>query len=251
MLEKMIYCLYLLFFIFFFIFQLEAVCMGFPFVERERLEMIADNTPLVRSEDKPAWDYLFGILQGYSETEIENAEYDVVGFTELHRQPVEYRGKLVRISGCLVRCEWVPQHQNPEPFDVVDEEPLKDEESLKEEKRFQKGSNGFYESWILVRDKQDIPISVCSLTIPEQFPLGDGLSEQVLVTGFFYKRQLFLSSDNEELTTPTILAKTFSWVPSSPIEKPKPISVMNLIRNNTLIVLVLLLLLWFIFRIYK
>ncbi|MDR2704643.1 MAG: hypothetical protein LBC02_02585 [Planctomycetaceae bacterium] len=233
--KKTISYLYLLFSIFFFILQSDVVCGEFPLVERERLEVVADNTPLARSEDKPAWDYLFGILREHSETEIDKAEHNTVGFTELSRQPVEYRGKLVRITGQLVRCEWIPQHQKPEPFD---------EEQPKE-------SHGFYDSWILVRDKKDIPVSVCSLAIPEQFPVGDGLSEEVSVTGFFYKRRLFLSSDNEELTTPTILAKTFHWERSSSIEKPKPVSVLKLIRNNTVMIFVFLLFLWFIFRIFS
>jgi hypothetical protein len=213
------------------------------FVERERLEVIVDNTPLARSEDKPAWDYLFEILREHPETEIEKADYDAVGFTELNRQPVEYRGRLVRITGRLVRCEWIPQHQEPKPFD----EDLPEKENSSE-KMSKKESNGFYESWILVRDKKDIPISVCSLTIPEKIPVGDGLNERVSVTGFFYKRRLFLSSDSEELTTPTILAKTLRWTPLS-AEKPKPVSVMQIIRNNTFIILFFLLILWFIFRI--
>jgi hypothetical protein len=227
------------------------------FVERERLEVIVDNTPLARSEDKPAWDYLFEILREHSETEIEKASYDTVGFTELNRQPVEYRGRLVRITGRLVRCEWVPQYRKPEPFDEKlpeNEETERDENNENNEKSLKKlskkESNGFYESWILVQDKKDIPISVCSLTIPETIPAGDELNERVSVTGFFYKRRLFLSSGNEELTTPTLLAKTLRWLPS-PTEKTKPVSVMRIIRNNTLIIFVFLLFLWFIFRIFS
>ncbi|MDR2116151.1 MAG: hypothetical protein LBP87_07205 [Planctomycetaceae bacterium] len=233
----------------------------FLFVERERLEAIVDNTPLARSEDKPAWDYLFGILRENSETEIEKANGDIVGFTELNRQPAEYRGKLVRITGRLVRCEWIPQHQESEPFDEKLPEHGKPLEKLLEkspEKLLEKSLkklpkkewNGFYESWILVRDKKDIPISVCSLTIPEKISVGDGLNEHVSVTGFFYKRRLFLSSDNEELTTPTILAKTLHWTPLA-TEKPKPVSTMKLIRNNTFILLGFLLFLWFSFRIFS
>ncbi|MDR1141640.1 MAG: hypothetical protein LBL62_08105 [Planctomycetaceae bacterium] len=238
-LKKTIY--YLLCSIFFFIITVGVVFGEFSFLERERLEMIADDSPLARSEDKPAWDYLFGILRKHSETEINKAEYDTVGFTELNRQPVEYRGKLVRITGRLVRCEWIPQHREPEPFD---------EELPEDEKTSKKKSNGFYESWILVRDKKNIPISVCSLAIPEQFPLGDGLNEHVSVTGFFYKRRLFLSSDNEELTTPTILAKTLRWIPAT-TEEPKPVSVLQVIRNNTLIAFAFLLFLWIGFRIFS
>ncbi|MDR0336176.1 MAG: hypothetical protein LBI18_03700 [Planctomycetaceae bacterium] len=232
---------YLLSFIFFFVFQLGFVFGAFPVVEREHLEGIVDDSPLARSEDKPVWDYLFGILRKHSEAEIDNALCTRVGFTELNRQPVEYRGQLVCITGRLVRCEWIPQHREPEPFD----EELPEDEGLSAKK-----SNGFYESWILVRDKKDIPISVCSLAVPEHFPMGDGLNEQVLVTGFFYKRRLFLSSDDEELTTPTILAKTLRRIPST-TQKPKPVPVLQLIRNNTLIVFGVLLFLWFMYRIFK
>jgi hypothetical protein len=224
------------------------VCGKFSFVDRERLEAIVDDTPLARSEDRPAWDYLFGILRDHSETEIEQAKYDAVGFTELSRQPVEYRGRLVRITGQLLRCEWIPQDQEPKS---VTAEPFAPEPFTPEpfdEKPPDKESNGFYESWILVRDKKDIPISVCSLKIPSEIPVGDGLNEQVFVTGFFYKRRLFLSSDSEEVTTPVILAKNLRRaVPSA--KTSEPVSTTQMIRNNIFVTLLFLFFLWFGFRV--
>lgn len=167
-------------------------------VDRERLSGIADDSPLNRSGDKEGWDYLFGLLREHSERSLEQGGAETVGFAVLDRQPVEYRGRPVRIEGRLLRCEWTPSPRRSEPF----------------------GSNhgarpGFYESWVLVQDRRDIPISVCSLEIPAGFPLGAARNERVSVVGFFYKRRLFLTAEGEEYTAPTILAKTFRQLPAA------------------------------------
>lgn len=178
-------------------------------INRERLEGIVDDSPLARSSDKPAWDYLFKFLDEHSQIEIEQAKPLKVGFMELDRQPVEYRGRFVRITGRLLRCEFVPLQRELGPFDQ--EEP---EIEIRNDDK--KNRYGFYKSWVQVADRKDTPICVCSLQIPKGFPVdGNDLNEAVAVTGIFYKRQLYLSSANEEVSTPTILAKTFRWNPDS------------------------------------
>jgi hypothetical protein len=215
-------------------------CMLFaniPIVDRERLKMVADDMPLARPDDKEAWNYLFELLQNIDQAELDKIKTtsqnhssqidsitnhktgeittcEIVGFTELDQQPAEYRGRLVRISGRLIRCE---------------------------KKR------NYYESWVLVNDKKNIPICVCSLEIPPEAARyiiasfnsaslnqqpntttppnnivaqnnqynQDGIIPRqnqinVTTTGFFYKRQLCISNKNEEFTAPTILTKSLS-----------------------------------------
>ena len=168
-----------------------------PMLDRERLEEIEDNTPLSRSAEKSAWDYLFDILRRSSQAELDTAVFAEVGFVELSRQPKEYRGRIVTVHGRLLRCDFIPERQKPSPVESP------------------KAPAGFYESWILLNDEKRIPISICSLGVPDSLPLGDDLNEQVEVTGFFYKRRLFLSAEGEEVTTPTLLAKSFRWFPDA------------------------------------
>ena len=174
-----------------------------PVTDRERLEIIEDDTPLTRAADKPAWDYLFDILRRSSQAELGKTVFAEVGFVELSRQPKEYRGRLVSVRGKLLRCNFISERREPSPFGES-ERPK---------------PAGFYESWVLLKDEKRIPIAVCSLKVPENFPLGNELNEQVELVGFFYKRQLFLSAEGEEVTTPTLLAKTFRWFPDTKKEK--------------------------------
>ncbi len=172
-----------------------------PTVDRERLESIEDDTPLSRAVEKPAWDYLFGILHDSSETDLKRTAFAEVGFVELSRQPSEYRGRLVSVRGKLLRCQFIPERKESSPFAEPSAEPSK--------------PLGFYESWILLNDEKHVPITVCSTAVPDDMPLGDDLLEKVELTGFFYKRQLFLSAENEEVSAPTILAKTLHWFPDA------------------------------------
>lgn len=197
-----------------------------PTVDRNRLTGIVDDAPLTRAGDKAGWDYLFGVLRECSQEEIERLEGEWVGFLQLQRQPVEYRGRLVQITGRLVRCEFVPQPQSENPLDVN----VSDDNAS--QAHFSGRMPGFYESWVLVKDEKHIPISVCTLEVPVGFPVADGLDEQVTVTGFFYKRRLFLSADDEEVTTPTILAKSFHWISEEKVGTTKTGATQNRRQNG-------------------
>lgn len=206
-------------------------------IDRQRLSGVEDNTPLSRFSDRPAWDYLHRILRDHSAEEIERNDPETVGFRDLDRQPVEYRGRTVRIKGRLLRCEFLSISREPGPFENEDSTT----------------KYGVYESWILVPDKKDVPILVCSLEIPDGFPQGDDLNESVEATGFFYKRHLFLSSEDEEVVAPTILAKTIRWFPrakadDTPEESPRS----GTLGSAVVIPLACLIVLWIAFRLgYK
>jgi hypothetical protein len=204
-----------------------------PIIDKERLKAIADDTPLARSGDKDGWNYLFDILRNADQSELDalygsdnefrqhkgiaalaenssennlkpidsdnaandnNPSCEVVGFTELDRQPAEYRGRLVRITGKIIRCD---------------------------------KKKDYYVSWILLADKRNIPVCVCSIELPNEMmeritqksqnsqnsqKTQESQSKKVIfatVTGYFYKRQLCISDKLDEFTTPTILSKSF------------------------------------------
>ncbi len=177
-------------------------------IDRELLDDIADDSPLSRAAERPAWHYLFKVLHDHTEKELEQAKFADVGFVELSRQSSEYRGKLVAVRGTLLRCNFIPTSAEASPFDdEVVSEPVKPPKPT-----------GFYESWILLGDEKRVPISVCSLEVPDGMPQGDEINEKIDVLGFFYKRQLYLSG-NDEVTTPTILAKTLHWMPTPVAER--------------------------------
>lgn len=193
-------------------------------VDRTRLEGIQDNTPLARSGDKAGWDYLRGLLSRYTQKKVEQARPVKVSFMELDRQPIEYRGRLVQVEGKLLRCELIPFQEESTPFDTIktlgdtattDDTEISNNTAADEHSpEANQHRRGFYKSWVQLPDRLDIPVCILSLEVPENFPVDkDGLNEPVVATGFFYKRQLFLSSEGEEVTTPTIMARSFRWNP--------------------------------------
>ena len=175
-------------------------------VDRERLKVVEDDTRLLLPVEKTAREYLFDILRRYTQTELKNEAVAEAGFVNLNLQPKEYRGRLVTLRGRLHRCEFIPTKREPlsEEGEISGEPPK---------------STGFYMSWILLKDEKQRPVTVCSLEIPEGFPLGEKLDEkkgeQVELTGFFFKRHRYHTKDGEEITAPALLAKTFSWSPET------------------------------------
>jgi hypothetical protein len=175
-----------------------SVVASIPIIDKERLKTIADDMPLARNGDKDGWNYLFDILQNTNQSEFDNLKpsdadannandnmsCEIVGFTELDRQPAEYRGRIVRITGKIIRCD---------------------------------KKKDFYVSWILLADKRDIPVCVCSLELPDELKEYITQNSQnkktifITVTGYFYKRQLCISEKHDEFTTPTILSRSFIW----------------------------------------
>lgn len=227
-----------------------------PTVPRELLRTIDDDSPLNRPAERAAWDALFRILRRYSEAEIESAPSEPVGFVELNRQPVEYRGRLVRITGSCKRCIFRPQREEPGPFDdLAEETPATENVDAPETAEAANSSGsaisalkGYYEAWVIVADRKDVPICVCLLDVPDDFPLGEQIDEPVTVTGFFYKRQLFLSSEDEEVVTPTLLAKSLRWDPAPALE---PITLKRHPEWALYLSVGAVVLCWFFFRLWQ
>jgi hypothetical protein len=55
-----------------------------------------------------------------------------------------------------------------------------------------------------------VPIVVFTLELPESFPKGEPIREQVAVTGYFFKNWLFASGDGLSVA-PIVLAKRIGW----------------------------------------
>jgi hypothetical protein len=203
-------------------------------IDKERLRCVADDMPLARNADKDGWNYLFDILRDIDQTVLDDLKpiktetvnvadgdffCEAVGFTELDRQPAEYRGRLVRITGRIIRCD---------------------------------KKTRFYESWILVSDKRDIPICVCSLEIPPELTDITQTAQLektlfVTVTGYFYKRRLCISDNFEEFTSPTILSKSFRLHPKNNAYNSKLVDNNIAKKQNRFISIEFILLLVFIF----
>ena len=76
------------------------------------------------------------------------------------------------------------------------------------------GIAGYYDLW-LKPSGQNSPIRVYCLSLPEGFPRGEKLREEVTVTGFYFKRQAYMADDGLRVA-PVVLAKTVGW--SKPVD---------------------------------
>ncbi len=135
------------------------------------LDSVRDNT-VFRLAEKDAWFRLFEQLSERNLADLRRASAGYVGFLQLYKQPTEYRGKLVTVSG-VVRMGYY--REAPKNF---------------------YGISGYYIFWLKPAGAKS-PIVIYCLEIPAGFPdvaklEHDGerpqLDEEVEFTGFFFKR---------------------------------------------------------------
>ena len=77
------------------------------------------------------------------------------------------------------------------------------------------GIEGYYQTWLEPDDGSAAPIVVYCLELPEGFPVGMTLAEDVEATGFYFKRWLYEAADGLELA-PVVLARTIQPRPAPP-----------------------------------
>ena len=168
----------------------------FPGVDEKLLEAITDNTRF-RDEENPAWFNLLGVLRQAEESDLRRAAIGRVSWLQLNEQSHEYRGELVTVQGTIRRAHRVDAAKNDE------------------------GIDGYYQIWLQPDDNPKQPIVVYCLQPPQEFPTGMELAERARVTGFYFKRWLYLGKEDLQ-TAPVLLAKTVDWQEKPSAEKNIP-----------------------------
>ena len=149
------------------------------------LDSIRDDRPF-RSAERDAWFHLFEILDSTEEDVLENASTGRVTFIQLLRQSEAYRGELVTVRGTIVRAHRLDAPKNDY------------------------GIGTYYQIWIRPADNQHFPMVAYVLHLPDGFPLGMEVAEDMEITGFFFKRWAYLAGDTVR-TAPVVLARTGRW----------------------------------------
>jgi hypothetical protein len=83
------------------------------------------------------------------------------------------------------------------------------------------GIDKYYQLAIEPEGETDQLVIAYCLELPQGFPLGDKISEHATLHGFFYKRWAYAAQDAVR-TAPLIVAKSFTWKPAPPPERPEP-----------------------------
>ena len=166
-----------------------------PILARQELEQIQDDSPFRRPE-RELWRRLLQVLHDTAEADLQKHSEGLVSYGQLFRQSGAYRGRLVTLRGQLRRAERVPMPSNPW------------------------GQQEYYQTWLQPVDQPANPIQIYCLELPEGFPLGLQIQEEVEVTGFYFKRAAYQAQDGLR-TAPTLVAKTVRWFPR-PTLAPEP-----------------------------
>jgi len=159
----------------------------FPGVMPSYLDSVRDDT-VFRGAERDAWFNLLRLLRDHSNRELAAASTGRVGLVELLDQPHAYRGKLVTVAGQARRALYRTAPAN------------------------QDGIEGYYQVVLRPAGGPSSPIILYCLQLPEQFPVGDGIAEDVQTTGFFFKNWAY-STGTEIHSYPTLLARTLAWKP--------------------------------------
>ncbi len=155
---------------------------------------IHDDTPMLRPAERDVWFFELGRLVPPAATTGEPVNY-----LQLHRQPAEHRGKLVKIAGTVRQAYRTPASPN---------------------------HLGITEYCVFVINPDggpNSPIFVYALEAPPGFPRlgtssGDAqgkMREEVEVTGVFFKRCAY-AAQGGTYTAPLLLAHTPKWRPVAP-----------------------------------
>ncbi len=157
----------------------------FPGVKPEYFEPVADHK-VFHAEDHRAWFHLLDILADHDPEALELASTGEVSFGQLFEQPEVYRGRLVTIRGTVRRVIPTAARQNDA------------------------GVESYYQVVVRPAGGPDLPMIVYSLDLPEGFPTGEKVDEEVAVTGFFFKNTAYATAQ-EIHSYPTLLSRGLRW----------------------------------------
>jgi hypothetical protein len=171
----------------------------FPGVRPDLLAAVRDDM-LLRPAEADAWYHLWAVLKEAKEEDLEAASLRRVGFVELFEQAKEYRGRLVTVRGDVRQATYQEAYDN------------------------EYGIEGYWVCWLQPAGGPTSPIIVYALEMPDGFPSGEDLREEVTFTGFSYKRKAYQargrSGGGETRTAPLVMAKIGQWTPPVTEEAP-------------------------------
>lgn len=161
------------------------------------LAHVRDDATFLRPDENQIWFHLLHQVQGRSPQDLAAKSEGIVGYSAMYNQPEAYRGKLVTVKAQVRWAYRVPAIKN------------------------YLGIKEFNVLYLAPEGVPDKPLIVYSLGLPAGFPRLQeqnhpsgmtALHEDVVVTGYFFKRGAYRGKD-ANYTAPLILANVFEWTP--------------------------------------
>jgi hypothetical protein len=157
---------------------------------------IQDDTPVFRPAERKIWFHELAHVLNADEEQLENDALKNVAYLQLHKQPADYRGKVVSVKG-TVRLAY----RTPAPANDL-------------------GVNEYCVYVLQPVGQPDAVIFIYALAAPPGFPRlgadsGDPkgkMRQDVEVTGVFFKRCAYAARGGT-YTAPILIAKAPRWRP--------------------------------------
>jgi hypothetical protein len=146
---------------------------------------VKDNA-LFQPAEHDAWFLLWDEVRHTTPAELERRAIGEVTYAQLVNQPDVYRGQPVRIRGRVLR------------------------ESVKAAPKNSLGITDYHRLIIAPVGGGDWPVMVYCLDLPPGFPRGDGLKEDVAITGLFFKNWSYAYDGGMGLA-PVLVTRSFDW----------------------------------------
>ena len=154
------------------------------------LQTVEDDSPL-RSAEKQAWFNLWQVLHETPPSTLQQHSLGPVGFVPLFRQSQVYRGKVIEVQGTVHAV-----YRSTAPSNEM-------------------GIVQYFVCWVRPAGGANSPLAIYVSELPEDFPQGDNVREEISVTGFFFKRMAYLAKDGSR-TAPVVQAKSVRWKKTTP-----------------------------------
>lgn len=174
----------------------------FPGVRPQLLAAIRDDTTF-RYQEQGAWFNLLGVLKKTDAATLRKASTGRASFAQLFKQSDDYRGELVTLVGTIRRTEPMTAPKNDQ------------------------GIQRYHRLVLQPADNRTSPIVIYCLALSEAFPTGMEISQEVELTGFFFKRWAYKARDSLR-TTPIVLARTVDWHRAEPLGGSAPTDAVSL-----------------------
>lgn len=115
-------------------------------------------------------------------------------FVDVFKNPDLYRGRPVTMSGYFRKLNKMAAGKN------------------------ELGIHEMYEGWFYTDDSQGHPGLVIFTELPDGFPIGNDITEEIRFTGYFLKMYGYRAQDTTR-KAPLFLARTVQWYPSTPANR--------------------------------
>jgi hypothetical protein len=158
---------------------------------------IEDDTVVFRPAEREIWFHHLARVQDSAEPQLPKPTAHRVAYLQLHKQPANYRGKWVTVTGTARLAYRVPAPPN------------------------YLGIQDYVVYWLHPAGGPDSPILVYALAAPKNFPLSESgaraerqkIREDIQITGIFFKRAAY-AAQGGIYTAPLLIAHTPEWRPA-------------------------------------